>query len=111
MQDIPGAGGAVIGVIASVSGGCHCQGANCGTYVYLRSNSGYRLAFSGAFASLRPSRVYKNGHPSLSGKIQVSEAQAESVIYDWLNRGYSDKRVQRTGRGNSTVPYRYFVLG
>jgi hypothetical protein len=36
---------------------------------------------------------------------------SESVLYDWLNRAHADKRVHRTGRGNSAGPYRYCVPG
>jgi len=88
-QEIRGAKpGAVVGMIAAVSGGCHCHGPNCGTYIYLKSDSGYKLAFSGEFASLHPSRVYKSGYPSLSAKAQISESQAESTVYDWNGRTY-----------------------
>src|SRR5262249_27307783 len=88
-QEIHGPKAMVIGVIATLSGGCHCHGPNCGTYVYLKSDSGYKLAFSGEFASVHPSRVYKGGYPSLSAKAQISDTQAESTVYDWNGRTYA----------------------
>jgi hypothetical protein len=88
-QEIRGAkAGTVVGVIATLSSGCHCHGPNCGTYVYLKSDSGYKLAFAGEFASLHPSRVYKSGYPSLSAKAQISETEAESTVYDWNGKSY-----------------------
>jgi len=88
-QDIRSAKGANVGTIVRFSDGCHCQEANCGTYVFLKSNAGYRLAFSGGFLSLHIGRVFKGGYPSLSGKVQLSKAQTESTVYDWNGKNYA----------------------
>jgi len=88
-QDIHSAAGANLGAIVRLSDACHCQDANCGTYVFLKGNAGYKLAFSGEFLSLRPARVFKRGYPSLSGKVQLSKAQTESTVYDWNGKSYA----------------------
>jgi hypothetical protein len=87
-RDISGAAGAPLGVIVSFSDACHCRQSNCRTYVYLKAGPQYTLAFSGVFTSLHPMRVYKRGHPSLSGKLAVSASQEESTIYDWNGKAY-----------------------
>jgi hypothetical protein len=89
VQDIRDARGANVGAIVRFNDACHCQEANCGTYVFLKSNPGYKLAFSGGFSSLRPARVFKHGYPSLSGKVQLSKAQSESTVYDWNGKNYA----------------------
>ena len=88
-QDIRSAGGASVGVIVAFSDGCRCRDANCGTYVYLKNGSDYKLAFSGTFSSLHAVRVFKHGYPSLSGKVQLNKAQAESTVYDWNGKAYA----------------------
>jgi hypothetical protein len=88
IQDIRNAKGTSVGAIVRFNDACHCQEANCGTYVFLKRDSGYRLAFSGGFLSLHPARVFKSGYPSLSGKVQLSKAQTESTVYDWNGKSY-----------------------
>lgn len=88
-RDIRSAAGANVGVIVTLSDSCHCREANCGNYVFLKDDAGYRLAFSGGFSSLHPVRVFKHGYPSLSGKVQLSKAQAESTVYDWNGKTYA----------------------
>lgn len=88
-QDIRGAAGGNMGVIVKFSDSCHCHGANCGTYVFLRSGAYYKLAFSGDFTSLHPVRVFKRGYPSLSAKVHLSDVQTESTVYDWNGKAYA----------------------
>jgi hypothetical protein len=100
-RDIRSAGGANVGVIIRFSDACHCHDAICGTYVFLRDDAGYKLAFSGDFSSLHPVRVFKRGYPSLSGKVQLSKAQAESTVYDWNGKSYAPglcATITQTGR-------------
>jgi hypothetical protein len=77
-----------LGVIAAFTGGCHCQGVNCATYVYLKTAGSFKLAFTGSFASLHPMKVSRNGYPSLTAKLQVSDARAETTVYDWNGKNY-----------------------
>jgi hypothetical protein len=86
-QEIHGAG-RDLGVIAAFTGGCHCQGANCATYVYLKSSGSYKLAFTGSFASLHPMKVSREGYPSLTAKLQVSDSRVETTVYDWYGKNY-----------------------
>jgi hypothetical protein len=88
-QDIRSAAGKNVGVIVKLAEGCHCRETNCGTYVFLTSDAGFKLAFSGGFSSLHPVRVFKHGYPSLSGKVQLNKAQAESTVYDWNGKTYA----------------------
>lgn len=88
-QDIHSAAGKNVGVIVKLSDACHCRDTNCGTYVFLRNDAGFKLAFSGGFSSLHPVRVFKHGYPSLSGKVQLSKAQAESTVFDWNGKAYA----------------------
>jgi hypothetical protein len=81
-------GGREAGVIASPQDACHCENQNCATYVYLRSGDSYKLALENSFASLRPMKIIKHGLPSLSGKLQVSDAQEETTVYDWDGHSY-----------------------
>jgi hypothetical protein len=101
-RDIRSAGGANVGTIVAFSDACRCRDANCGTYVYLKNGPGYKLAFSGTFSSLHPVRVFKHGYPSLSGKVQLNKAQAESTVYDWNGKTYAPSLcatiTQGTGR-------------
>lgn len=77
-----------LGVIAAFTGGCHCQGVNCATYIYLKAAASYKLAFSGSFASLHPMKVSRNGYPSLTAKRQVSDSRVETTVYDWNGKNY-----------------------
>ena len=77
-----------LGVIAAFTAGCHCQGVNCATYVYLKTAGSYKLAFTGSFASLHPMKGLRNGYPPLSAKVQVSESRVETTVYDWSGKKY-----------------------
>jgi hypothetical protein len=77
-----------LGVIAAFTSGCQCQGPNCGTYVYLKTAGSYKLAFTGTFASLHLMKGFRNGYPSLTGKLQVSDSRAETTIFDWNGKKY-----------------------
>jgi hypothetical protein len=87
-QDIHSAGRGDAGVIAAFTGGCHCHGVNCSTFVYLKAAGFYKLAVTGYFVSLHPMKVYRNGLPSLTAKSQVSETRAETTVYDWNGATY-----------------------
>lgn len=82
------AGGREAGVIAAPQDACHCNNANCKTYVYLKSGDSYRLALEETFASLRPMKIIKHGMPSLSGKFQVNDMQEETTVFDWNGQAY-----------------------
>jgi hypothetical protein len=70
-------------------GACPCENGNCATFVYIKSGDDYRLAFARSLASLRPMRRgFHHGLPDLSGKIQVSDSQSETVVYEWDGSGY-----------------------
>jgi len=86
-QEILGPG-RELGVIAAFTAGCHCQGANCATYVYLKTAGSYKLAFTGSFASLHPMKGLRNGYPPLTGKLQVSDSRVETTVYDWNGKKY-----------------------
>ena len=87
-QEILGPGRGNLGVIAAFTAGCHCQGANCSTYVYLKTAGSYKLAFTGSFASLHPMKGLRNGYPPLTAKLQVSDSRVETTVYDWNGRKY-----------------------
>jgi hypothetical protein len=77
------------GVIVSPRGVCPCEKGNCTTFVYLKSVDGYRLALQRGLASLRPMRRgFHHGLPDLSGKIQVSDSESETVVYEWNGSHY-----------------------
>jgi hypothetical protein len=98
-------GGREAGVIASPQDACHCENQNCATYVYLRSGDSYKLALENSFASLRPMKIIKHGLPSLSGKLQVSDSQEETTVYDWDGRAYEPSLCATvTLRKNSRLP-------
>jgi len=88
IQEIRSATRGQVGSIVTFADSCHCRDVNCGTYVYLLTGKGYKLAIAGSFASLHPMRVSKRGFPSLTGKLQVSDTQAETTVYDWNGKGY-----------------------
>jgi hypothetical protein len=77
-----------LGVIAAFTAGCHCQGVNCATYVYLKTPGSYKLAFTGSFASLHPMKGLRNGYPPLTAKLRVSDSRVETTVYDWNGRKY-----------------------
>ena len=87
-QEILGPGRGNLGVIAAFTAGCHCQGANCSTYVYLKTAGSYKLAFTGSFASLHPMKGLRNGYPPLTAKLRVSDSRVETTVYDWNGRKY-----------------------
>jgi hypothetical protein len=87
MEEIVAAGREA-GVIAAPLDACHCDGDNCKTYVYLKSGEGYRLTMENKFASLHPMKIAKHGLPSLSGKLQISQLQEETTVYDWDGTRY-----------------------
>jgi hypothetical protein len=87
-QEIRSAAGSSAGVIAVPQGGCNCTSSACRTYVYLNDGQAYRLAFAGEFTTLHLMRGFKRGMPSLTGKLQVSDTQAETTVYDWNGRDY-----------------------
>ena len=82
------ASGKEMGTIIEVQGGCHCQGTNCDSVVYLRNGDKYRLALREKYASLHPMKIVKRGMPSLTGKFEVSGEKAETTVYDWDGKDY-----------------------
>lgn len=104
MEEIVAAGREA-GVIAAPLDTCHCEGDNCKTYVYLKSGEAYRLTLENRFASLHPMKIVKHGLPSLSGKLQVSEAQEETTVYDWDGKQYLPSLCATvTRRKNQRLP-------
>ena len=98
-------GGHEAGVVAAPQDSCHCRGRNCLTYVYLKASDDYKLALQGSFASLKPMKVVKNGLPSLSGKVQVSDAAEETTVYDWTGREYQASLCATVSMGkNQRLP-------
>jgi hypothetical protein len=89
LTDIPiHSGGRDAGTIVAVQGGCHCQGPNCDSLVYLRSGQGYRLALHEKYASLHPMKIVKLGMPSLTGQFEISDVKMETTVYDWDGKDY-----------------------
>lgn len=88
IQEIRGATRGQVGSIVTFEDSCHCHDVNCGTYVYVLTGKAYKLAIAGSFASLHPTRFSKGGFPSLTGKLQVSDTQAETTVYDWNGKSY-----------------------
>jgi hypothetical protein len=80
--------GQKVGIIARVGNPCHCSQGNCRTLVYLKSGQSYRLALKENLASLRQLRGFKQSMPALSGKVQVSDSRAETIIYEWDSGNY-----------------------
>ena len=76
------------GVIVEPRDTCHCQGENCTTYVYIKQAENYKLALAVTLTSLHPMKITKHGLPSLTGKLQLNEAEAETTVYDWNGREY-----------------------
>jgi hypothetical protein len=88
VQTLHNSGGRNVGIIATVEDACHCSRGNCTNYVYLTSGQTYRLALKENLASLHPLRGFKQSMPALSGKLQVSESEAETIIYEWAGSEY-----------------------
>lgn len=106
-QPILGPKGKEVGLVVAPQGGCHCKGANCATFVYLKSGLAYKLAFSHIFSSLHQMKAFNGGFPSLSGKLEVDESRAETRVYDWTGRDYQAKLcatiTQSTGQKRPTI--------
>jgi hypothetical protein len=88
IQTLHNSGGRDVGIIATVDNACHCSRGNCATYVYLRTGQTYRLALKENLVSLHPLKGFKESMPSLSGKLQVSDSEAETIIYEWSGGEY-----------------------
>jgi hypothetical protein len=88
IQILHNSGGRNVGIIAAVEDACHCSRGNCATYVYLKAGQAYRLALKENLASLRPLKGFKQSMPALSGKLQVSDSEAETIIYEWSGSEY-----------------------
>jgi len=88
IQTLHNSGGRNVGIIATVENACHCSRGNCTNYVYVKSGQTYRLALKEDLASLRPLKGFKQSMPALSGKMQVSDSEAETIIYEWDGSGY-----------------------
>ncbi|MGD0757832.1 MAG: hypothetical protein ABR921_02915 [Candidatus Sulfotelmatobacter sp.] len=88
MQTLHNSTGRSVGIIATVENACHCSRGNCTTYVYVKSGQAYRLALKENLASLHPLKGFKQSMPALSGKLQVSDSEAETIIYEWSGGGY-----------------------
>jgi hypothetical protein len=88
VQPLKNSSGRNVGIIATVEGACHCSRGNCATYVYLKAGQTYRLALKENLASLHPLKGFKQSMPALSGKVQVSDSEAETIIYEWSGGEY-----------------------
>jgi len=88
VQTLHNSGGRNVGIVATVEDACHCSRGNCATYVYLKTGQTYRLALKENLASLRPLKGFKQSMPALSGKLQVSDSEAETIIYEWSGGEY-----------------------
>jgi len=88
IQTLHNSGGRNVGIIATVEDACHCSRGNCATYVYLKTGQTYRLALKENLAFLHPLRGFKQSMPALSGKLQVSDSEAETIIYEWSGGEY-----------------------
>jgi hypothetical protein len=102
VQEIHGGPG---GLIASVQGSCACTGSTCSTYVYMKDGQSYRLGFKGEFTSLHPMKIYKRGMQSLTGRLQISDTQAETTVYDWNGQNYEASLCATVTQGrNQRLP-------
>src|SRR5262249_12047242 len=102
IQEIRGTPG---GVIAAPQGDCSCAGSSCAIYVYLKDGQAYRLSFKSEFTSLHPMKVYKRGMPSLTGKLEISDTQAETRVYDWNGQQYEASLCATVTQGrNQRLP-------
>jgi hypothetical protein len=88
VQALHNSGGRNVGIIATVEDACHCSRGNCATYVYLKTGQTYRLALKENLASLHPLKGFKQSMPALSGKLLVSDSEAETIIYEWSGGEY-----------------------
>lgn len=99
------AGGHAEGVIAAPQDACDCRQGNCSTFVYLKSDGGYKLALEEHFASLHAMKIVKHGLPSLSGKFQVTPVQEETTVFDWSGKQYEPSLCATvTQRKNIRLP-------
>ncbi|MFZ0958475.1 MAG: hypothetical protein WAN60_19190 [Candidatus Sulfotelmatobacter sp.] len=88
IQALHNSSGRNVGIIATVEDACHCSHGNCAHYVYVKSGQTYRLALKQNLALLRPLKGFKQSMPALSGKMQVSDSAAETIIYEWSGGEY-----------------------
>jgi hypothetical protein len=88
IQALHNSSGRNVGIIATVADACHCSRGNCAHYVYVKSGQTYRLALKQNLALLRPLKGFKQSMPALSGKMQVSDSEAETIIYEWSDGEY-----------------------
>ncbi|MGA9980721.1 MAG: hypothetical protein WBQ08_19020 [Candidatus Sulfotelmatobacter sp.] len=88
IQPLHNSSGRNIGIIVTVEDACHCSRGNCANYVYVKSGQTYRLALKENLAALRPLRGFKQSMPALSGKLQVGDSEAETIIYEWSDGEY-----------------------
>jgi hypothetical protein len=88
VQTLKNSSGRNVGIIATVEDSCHCSRGNCATYVYLKTGPTYRLTLKENLASLHPLKGFKQSMPALSGKLQVSDSEAETIIYEWSGGEY-----------------------
>lgn len=88
IQTLHNSSGRNIGIIATVEDDCHCSRGNCANYVYIKSGQTYRLALKENLEALHPLRGFKQSMPALSGKLQVSDTRAETIIYEWDGSDY-----------------------
>ncbi len=88
VQTLHNSSGRNVGIVATAENACHCSNGNCATYVYLKSGATYRLALKENLAALRPLKGFKQSMPALSGKLRVSESEAETIIYEWDGSKY-----------------------
>lgn len=88
VQTLHNSSGRNVGIIATVEDACHCSRGNCATYVYLKSGQNYRLALKENLASLHPLKGFRQSMPALSGKLQVNDSKAETIIYEWSGGNY-----------------------
>jgi hypothetical protein len=88
IQALHNSSGRSVGIIATVADACHCSRGNCANYVYVRSGQTYHLVLKENLASLHPLKGFKQSMPALSGKLQVSDSEAETIIYEWSGGEY-----------------------
>jgi len=107
-QALHGAGGAVVGVIALPSEGCHCQKQNCTAWVYVKSPGGFRLVLRQVFESLRPMKAWKHGMPSITGRYKVSETVYTTSVRDWDGSEYQPTMCATVTQGRD--PHRPSIV-
>lgn len=107
-QTLHGAGGALVGVIAMPSEGCHCQKDNCTAWVYVKSPGGFRLVLRQAFELLRPMKAWKHGMPSITGRFKVSETVYTTSVRDWDGSEYQPTMCATVTQGRD--PHRPSIV-